>query len=175
MAEAAAMFGELVDTTRGQTLGSIVDPLNGQQVSDLASIARLGAIAMVLSVGGIEAALTVVHASYEVCPSAGVILKEQVLTEIVSRVISLAGVALYLASVWLVSFAVVDLGCALMAKVAQGLSFSSCASILKLLATVLLLLHVITSSNSFRARIGRVLWEFHLAAVDRPATGELDG
>lgn len=159
MGEVAAMFGEILDTGRGQTLAAIVDPLNGQQVSDLTTVTRLGVIALVISLGGIEAALTAVRISFEGPPTSGLLLESQALMGILQTSIALAGSALHLASIWLLAFLLVDIGCACMAKVAHGLSFSNTAAVAKLIAACFLLLEVTRYGDRFAARIGRLVWQ----------------
>jgi flagellar biosynthesis protein FliR len=159
MAEVGAMFGEIVDTARGQTIGSVLDPLQGQQGSDLSTIVRLGVVVLVVWLAGIEGALGVVCQTFDVRLPAMVLLDSEWLMRVIHCGFALAGAALELASIWLFGFLMVDLGCALMAKVAFGLSFSSLGQLLKLLVAFILLLHMLSGSGPTQARIGRVVRE----------------
>ncbi len=166
--EVAAMFGEIIDTARGQTLAAILDPLSGQQVSDLTTVMRLGGIALVVSLGGIEAALVLVKISCEASMSFGSLLQESVLMDTVRSSIALGGAALHLAAIWLLAYLLIDVGCACMAKVAHGLSFSSMSSVLKLLATGFLLLQLLASGDRVTALLGRFVWQ-PSASVGQPS------
>jgi flagellar biosynthesis protein FliR len=157
MAEAGGMFGEVVDTARGQTIGSILDPLQGQQGSDLATIVRLGVIVMVVWLAGIEAALGLVCETFTIKVPASILLNAEGLLSVIRMGCLLAGASLQLASMWLLGFLIIDLGCGLLAKVAVGLSFSSSAQLLKLVITFVLLLNLLRDSGATQARLGRVL------------------
>ena len=159
MAEAGAMFGEVVDTARGQTIGAILDPLQGQQGSDLATIVRLGVIVMVVWLAGIEAALGLVCETFAIKLPASVLLNAEGLLSVVRMAALLAGASLQLAAIWLLGFLIVDLGCALLAKVAVGVSFSSSSQLLKLVLTFVLLLNLLHGSGTTQARLGWVLRE----------------
>jgi flagellar biosynthesis protein FliR len=62
------MIGELIDTARGQTIASVIDPLHGQGGSNLAIISKSGAIACALSLGALEVSLGGLARSLQVIP-----------------------------------------------------------------------------------------------------------
>ena len=114
---------------------------------------------MVVWLAGLEGALGVVCQTFDVELSAATLLDSDGLLRVVRCGLTLAGAALELGSIWLLAFLTVDLGCALMAKVAVGLCFSSFAQLLKLLVTSLLLLRLISASGPTQARLGMILRE----------------
>lgn len=142
LAEAGEMFGELIDTARGQTIGSVVDPLNGQQGSDMATIMRLAMVVVAIHLGAFDSCVEALKVSYEALPLGGVLLYHDMLTSILRQGIAIVCVALSLSSAWLVAYLVIDIATGIMAKVSQGLQFTSSATILKMIITFILLINL---------------------------------
>jgi len=142
-AEAAEMLGELVDTARGQTIGSVVDPLNGQQVSDMATLLRLGATVLVIQVGGFDRLLEAVRSSYSHLPLTSPQIPEKFLHTLVPTGLGIIVDGCSLSSVWLLAYLLSDIAAALLSKMMNGLSFTSSASLVKLVMTVVLLLNLV--------------------------------
>ena len=142
-AEAAEMLGELLDTARGQTIGSVIDPLNGQQVSDMATLLRIASTVLVIQVGGFDRVVEAVRVSYSHLPLAGPIVAEGFLRSILHRGFGIVASACALSSVWLLAYLLSDLAASLLGKVTQGLSFTSTASIVKMVFTIILLLNLL--------------------------------
>jgi flagellar biosynthesis protein FliR len=142
-AEAAEMLGELLDTARGQTIGSVVDPLNGQQVSDMASLLRIGATVLVIQVGGFERMLEAVRSSYSYLPLVPPVIPEDFLHSIVTSGLRVVIDGCSLSSVWLLVYLLSDIAAALLSKMMHGVSFVSTASLVKLVMTLVLLVNLL--------------------------------
>lgn len=140
--ESAEMFGELIDTARGQTIGSIQDPLGGQVASDLAAISRTLTLIALTHFGALEAVAQGVALSYKPFPCGGVVARslERGPLEVFWFLISIVAGSLNLAALWIVIFIAVDLTCVVASRVSQGLSFSSTAALTKMAVTFFLLL-----------------------------------
>ncbi len=145
LAEAGEMFGELIDTARGQTIGSVVDPLNGQQASDMASITRLAIVVLAIHLGAIDGSLEALRVSYVALPLGGPLLYESSLTAILRQGVATVGVAVSCCSVWLVAYLVIDIAAGITAKVTQGLQFTSAASIVKMFVTFALFMNLLAN------------------------------
>ncbi len=141
-ADVAELLGELIDTARGQTIGSVLDPLNGQQVSDMAGILRVGATVLVILVGGFDRVIEEVSASYTYLPLGQAAVPEGMLCSILHKGVALVSSACALSSVWLLVYLLSDLAAALLSKVSPGLSFVSSASVVKMVLTIILLLNL---------------------------------
>lgn len=140
LAEAAEMFGEVLDTARGQTIGSVVDPLNGQQVSDMATIIRLGVVVLVIFLGGLDVCVTSLGHSFTAFPLGANGLSEMPLGEILERGIFTVSAALSIGSVWLFGYLMTDIAGGILSKVLQGLCFTSAAGVVKMVLTFALFL-----------------------------------
>lgn len=145
MAEAAAMFGELIDTARGQTIGSVVDPLNGQQGSDMATLTRLAMITLAIQLGAFERCVEAIAASYDALPIGAALLYEDLLSSILRQGVAIVTVALSFSSTWLVAYLVTDIAAGVMAKVSQGLQFTSTATVVKMIVTFILLMNLLVN------------------------------
>ncbi len=143
LAEAAEMFGELIDTARGQTIGSVVDPLNGQQGSDMATIMRLAMVVLAIHLGAFDRCVEALKASYDALPLGGALLYNDVLTSVLRQGVAIVGVALSFSSVWLVAYLVTDIATGIMAKVSQGLQFTSTATVVKMIITFILFMNLL--------------------------------
>jgi len=142
LAEASEMFGELIDTARGQTIGSVVDPLNGQQGSDMATIARVAMVTFAIHLGAFDRSVEALRQSYVALPLGGALLYESVLSSVLRQGLSIVGVALSFSSVWLVAYLVTDMATGLLSKVTQGINFTSTGTVVKMVLTFVLLLNL---------------------------------
>lgn len=142
-AEAFEMLGEWLDTARGQTIGSVMDPLNGQQKSDLSTIFRVGAVTTVIVLGGFEAVLDTVRVSYTALSLQDLRGSQELLVMLGHRGLSLLSSIGSLSAVWLLSYLLSDIAAALFARVSQGLSFCSFSTLLKTVCTLALLLNLL--------------------------------
>jgi flagellar biosynthesis protein FliR len=147
--ESAAMFGEILDMARGQTIASITDPLNGQQVSDLTTIARVGVTTFAVILGAFEHIVSVVRSSYVMLPYGTSLLNPPALAGIMQGGIQVMQASLLLSSTWLVGYLLCDLVCALLSKVLQGLSFSTMGALMKLILTVMLLINLLRDTSGW--------------------------
>lgn len=152
------MFGELLDTARGQTIGSVVDPLNGQQNSDMASIARLGVVALALHMGALELMMETLKRSYILFPLGGELLAEDLLLDTVRRGFALIGVAIGFSTIWLVAYLMIDLVCAMFSKMVQGMYFTSTAGVAKLVITMFLLTNLLAEPHELREIIDQYVF-----------------
>jgi type III secretory pathway component EscT len=64
----AEFFGELLDVARGQTIASIIDPLNGPSCSDLAAILRAWTCAIALQAGVLVSGCSALRRSFFALP-----------------------------------------------------------------------------------------------------------
>lgn len=147
--ESGAMFGELLDTARGQTIASITDPLNGQQVSDLTTIARVGVTTLAVILGAFEHLVSVVRSSYVMLPYGTGLLDPPALAGIMLGGVQVMQASVLLSSTWLVGYLLCDLVCALLSKVLQGLSFSTTGALMKLILTVMLLSNLMRDTSGW--------------------------
>ena len=142
MAEASQMFGELIDTARGQTIGSVIDPLNGQQSSDMATIARVAMVTFAIHLGAFDSCVEALKHSYIALPLGGALLYEGVLSSVLRQGITIVGVALSFSSVWLVAYLITDMATSILSKVTQGIQFTSTGTVIKMVLTFVLLLNL---------------------------------
>jgi type III secretory pathway component EscT len=165
------MFGELIDTARGQTVSSVIDPLNGHQVSDMASIARLAVVALALRLGALEMCVQSLEHSYELFPLSNLSMWHTSMVEVLHRAVVLLQSTVSLASLWFVSYLAIDILAALLAKVMHGLSFTSSATIAKTCVTVFLLLKVVLDPQEIAEVLKRCVFQY--ASVRSSANQDL--
>jgi flagellar biosynthesis protein FliR len=163
--ESGAMFGELLDTARGQTIASITDPLNGQQVSDLTTIVRVGVTTFAVFLGAFEHLLSLLRRSYVMLPFGTSFLDSAALAGIMRGGVQVMEASVLLSSTWLVGYLLCDLVCALLSKALQGLSFSTTGAVMKLIITVMLLINLLRDTSGW----GRVV---NGAVFAQPFRGE---
>lgn len=143
LADVSEMVGELIDTARGQTISSVIDPLHGQGTSDLAVIMKNGAVVLALSLGALEVSLGGLTRSFQAIPL-GAIFSDASFARGLTRSLSFLLIeGLRVCAVWMGAFLMIDLCCALAARLLSGLSFAQSAAILKMLATFILLMVVL--------------------------------
>lgn len=139
LADSLEMFGEILDTARGQMVSSINDPLNGARVSDMASLFRIAGMIVAIHVGAIEQVLISVRNSYGHTPSLPWGLEHDCLLSITAICSAIVSASLSLSSVWLLAYLIVDLSSALLARTMHGLQFTSVGTVLKLTLTFILI------------------------------------
>lgn len=148
LVESCEMFGEVIDTARGQTIGSVVDPLNGQQGSDMATIIRLAMLVLAINIGAFDRAIEALVASYQMVPVGGLDLSslnqgyQGALEVLLRQAISIATLSLSFSTSWLAAYLVIDIATGLLAKVVQGVQFTSTATVLKMVATCVLFINL---------------------------------
>jgi type III secretory pathway component EscT len=146
--EASSMFGELIDTARGQTIGSIVDPIGEHAGSDLASLGRISATVLALSAGALELLVLALSESFRAIPI-GAFEPRSIQDLARGALVASEGVikgALVASVVWTMAFFVVDLACAFAARLVSGLSFTVFGAMAKLLVTGILLVVLLEAS-----------------------------
>lgn len=147
VADLSEMVGELIDTARGQTISSVIDPLHSQGGSDLANIAKLGAVVCALHMGALEVSLEGLARSVHVVPL-GPLSIDQSLSQGLARSLRFILMeGMRVSAVWMGAFLLVDVVCALCARVLTGLSFTQAAGLLKMVVTFVIVLVVITESG----------------------------
>jgi flagellar biosynthesis protein FliR len=157
LAEAGEMFGEVIDTARGQTIGSVMDPLNGQQVSDMATLTKLAVTVLAIQLGGFDLCVAALRQSYDFFPLGGLQVGDQFLMAILHSGIGIVSAALAFSSVWLLAYLITDLSAALFTKVCQGLCFSTTANMVKMILTFVLLINLLMQPKDLVNLIKREL------------------
>lgn len=157
VADVGEMFGELLDTARGQTIGSVVDPLNGQAVSDLAVVCRSAIAAIALHLGALELSVEQLVQSYTMIPLGAPLSGIECAADVLSRGLSLIGVVLGISALWFAAFLMTDIVAALAARMVKGIQFSLMASIVKSLLTFSLLTLLVISSQRLSKPVLREL------------------
>jgi flagellar biosynthetic protein FliR len=140
-------FGELIDTSRGQTIAAVNDPLNGPAVSDLATLCKIAATTVALNLGALEVCVESLAESYRSIP-VGVTADLELLSRgLLAGGMRLVGSMLVACAVWLVAFLMIDCVACFAARVARGLSFNAFGSLLKMTVTGILLGVLVVSSD----------------------------
>jgi type III secretory pathway component EscT len=142
-ADIGEMLGELLDTARGQTVSSILDPMQGQAFSDLSAVLRTAFVAAVVHCGGLRAGCVALQRSYAVIPAANSVELtahgvSEVLLGSLPRILLLGSEALMVTGVWLGAFVLIDVVAGLCARTCQGLSFATLSHLFKFLALMLM-------------------------------------
>jgi flagellar biosynthesis protein FliR len=140
--DASQMFGELLDTARGQTIGSVVDPLGTGAPSDLAGVARMAALVWTLQIGGLEAIVRILSEWLAVYPPGGGApgLAHTLVALEVRALATVAGGALRLSLVWCTGYLMIEILCAFCGQVMGRVSCGTLGQLLKMLFTYVLLL-----------------------------------
>lgn len=157
LVEGAEMLGEIIDTGRGQTIGSVMDPLNGQQGSELSKVCRLGTFILIVQCGGIERLLDSIIASFSVLPTVAVPISIEAGRHALQTGSYLISALLSFAGIWLGCFLMTDTALAVLAKASQGLSFSTTSSWLKFLVAFILLINLATSPQEILSIVGSTI------------------
>jgi len=138
VADVSEMIGELIDTARGQTISSVIDPLHGQGGSDLAIIAKNGAVVCAISLGALEVSLGGLVRSCQVIPL-GVIHIDESFAQGLARSLSFVVIEGFrVCAVWMGAFLLIDVVCAFSSRLLSGLSFNQAGGVVKMVVTFLL-------------------------------------
>lgn len=147
VADVSEMVGELIDTARGQTISSVMDPLHGQGSSDLATLAKVGATALAIWSGGLTIAVDALAHSFSVVPVGHLAVDGSLTRSVLTSGLFLLEEGLRISAVWMAAFLLIDIGCGLAARLASGLSFSQAGGIAKMVTTFLLLIVLLTEGG----------------------------
>jgi flagellar biosynthesis protein FliR len=147
--DVSEMVGELIDTSRGQTISAVLDPLHGQGNSDLAVLAKNGAVVCALMAGALEVSLGGVARSVAVMPIGSLIDDELFVLALLKSVTFLLVEGMRICAVWVGAFLLIDLGCAITSRLVSGLSFSQTGGVLKMVVTFILLMVLMSEGGRF--------------------------
>lgn len=138
VADVSETIGELIDTARGQTISSVIDPLHGQGGSDLAIIAKSGAVVCALSFGALEVSLGGLVRSCQVIPL-GVVNIDESFAQGLARSLSFVVIEGFrVCAVWMGAFLLIDVVCAFSSRLLSGLPFTQAGGVVKMVVTFLL-------------------------------------
>lgn len=138
--DVSEMVGELIDTSRGQTISAVLDPLHGQGNSDLAVLAKNCAVVCALTLGALEVSLGGLARSVSVMPIGALVHDDSFVQGLLKAAIFFLVEGMRICAVWVGAFLLIDLGCAIASRLVSGLSFSSTGSVLKMIVTFILLM-----------------------------------
>lgn len=144
LVESSEMLGELIDTGRGQTIGSVMDPLNGQQGSEFAKVFKTGALVLSIQAGGLDYVISAIGTTLDSLPLNSNPLVTSIPGDVLRGGFMLIGAVVTLSGVWLAGFVVVDTVTAVLAKTSQGFSFSSVGPWLKMVVSILFIVNIIS-------------------------------
>jgi flagellar biosynthesis protein FliR len=82
-------------------------------------------------------------ASYDAVPLGVALLYDDLLSSVLRQGVAIVSVALSFSSVWLVAYLVTDIAAGIMAKVSQGLQFTSTATVIKMVITFTLFMNLL--------------------------------
>lgn len=139
VSDAAEMFGELIDSARGQTIGAVVDPLNGQSPSDLAAVCRTGAIGLALWLGALDVLVRSLAHSFEIFPAGSWLRGVEGADALARWGLGVVGISLRVAAIFFGAFVMVDLVAGIAARLLKGVQFVTASSIAKAALTFVLL------------------------------------
>lgn len=172
VADVSEMVGELIDTARGQTISSVIDPLHGQGSSDVATLAKVGATALAIYSGALNAAVDGLAYSFSVVPVGHLVVDDSLARSVLKTGLFLLGEGLRISAVWMAAFLLIDMGCALAARLFSGLSFSQTGGVVKMVTTFLLLIVLLTEgARVSRGRLHELLQVRPLRVVVPDVTG----
>lgn len=131
LSDSAELFGELLDTARGQTISSVIDPLGGQGASDLAAVCRAAVVGVAVHMGALELAVRELAGSYALFPLGAPWQGVQHAQDLFRWCLSILTAVLGTSSLWLAAFLMVDLVVIAAARMVKGLQFSLAGSLVK--------------------------------------------
>jgi flagellar biosynthesis protein FliR len=114
----------------------------------MATIIRLAMLVLAINIGAFDRAIEALVASYQMVPVGGValnILKDGyhgALEVLLKQAISIATISLSFSASWLAAYLVIDIAMGLLAKVVQGVQFTSTATVLKMVITCVLFINL---------------------------------
>jgi flagellar biosynthesis protein FliR len=139
VSDAAEMFGELIDSARGQTISAVVDPLNGQTPSDLAAVCRTAAIGLALSLGALDVLVRSLAQSFALFPAGCGLAGVEGADALARWGLAVVGVSLRLSAIFFGAFVMVDLVAGIAARLLKGVQFVTASGIAKAALTFFLL------------------------------------
>lgn len=139
LSDTAELCGEVVDTSRGQTISAVVDPLGGQGASDLAAICRAASVGVAVYLGALEVTLRELANSYEVFPLGAPWRGMQSAHDLLRWSVSILSGAIGISGLWLAGFLMVDIVVAAAGRLVRGLQFTQGGSIAKGVLTFVLM------------------------------------
>jgi flagellar biosynthesis protein FliR len=181
--DVSEMVGELIDTSRGQTISAVLDPLHGQGNSDLAVLAKNAAVVCSLAVGALEISLGGLARSVSVIPI-GTLLHNEALVQGLLKAATFLGVeGMRMCVVWLGAFLLIDLGCSIASRLISGLSFTQSGGVLKMIVMFVLLMVFMSEGGRLsvqelkRAIVpwGSLVWEPGISSQGLPVIGGQTG
>jgi flagellar biosynthesis protein FliR len=137
--EISQMFGELIDSARGQTISAVVDPLNGQTPSDLAAVCRTAAIGLALSLGALDVLVRSLAQSFALFPAGCGLAGVEGADALARWGLAVVGVSLRLSAIFFGAFVMVDLVAGIAARLLKGVQFVTASGIAKAALTFFLL------------------------------------
>jgi len=149
------MFGELIDTARGQTISSLMDPLNAQSSSDLAVVCRTAVAAIALHVGALDALVRGVAHSFGVIPVGAPFEGVSGVEGLLRWGLSVLSISLRLMALWLAAFLLTDITTGLASRLLKGVQFSLVAGIAKTLLTCIFLTALVTGAQHISPEVLR--------------------
>ncbi len=141
------MFGELVDTARGQTISSLMDPLNSQASSDLAVVCRTAVAAIALHVGALDALVRAVADSFRVLPVGAPFEGVTGAEGLLRWGVSVLSISLRVTVLWFAAFLLTDITTGLASRLMKGVQFSLVGGMVKTLLTGILLTALVTGAQ----------------------------
>lgn len=107
-------------------------------------------VALALHMGALELMMETLKASYILFPMGGALLTQELLLDTVRRGVALIGMAIGFSTLWLIAYLAIDIVCALLSKMVQGMSFGSLGGIAKLVITGALLTNMLAEPHELR-------------------------
>lgn len=151
-------LGELLDTARGQTIGSINDPLNGPSGSDLAVLLRCAACALALQGGALAFGVQALRVSLEILPPCHTLnlfaASRQVQLHCSEMLFALSTSFI----IFVAAFAMVDVVAALCSRVCTHVSFSTTTQLAKFLTLIALTALSVVYWQGELGRVAAALW-----------------
>lgn len=138
--DVSEMVGELIDTSRGQTISAVLDPLHGQGNSDLAVLAKNAAVVCALTAGALEISLGGLARSVSVMPIGALIHDATFVQGLLKSATFLLVEGMRICAVWVGAFLLIDIGCAIASRLISGLSFCQTGGVLKMVVTFILIM-----------------------------------
>ena len=181
--DVSEMVGELIDTSRGQTISAVLDPLHGQGNSDLAVLAKNAAVVCSLTVGALEISLGGLARSVSVIPIGTLLHNEALVQGLLKATTFLVVEGMRICAVWVGAFLLIDLGCSIASRLISGLSFSQSGGVLKMIVTFVLLMVFMSEGGRLsvqelkRAIVpwGSLVWEPENSSQGLPMLGGQTG
>lgn len=148
LSDVGEMLGEVIDGARGQTISAVLDPLNGQGASDLATIVRSAAVVLAVWEGAIEVSLQGLAESVRRNPPGIWAISPSLALEILDVCGSALLKGFQIGAIWFGAFLMIEVICAIASRLVVGLSFSHTSHLVKSLVTFILLAILLARGES---------------------------